>query len=321
MTALIRDRLERHQLWFYVAGFCLGLGWAFLAPGARGIAEILVWPLLTVLLSATFAQTPFALIPSAFKDVRFMTTALLANFVLVPVLVWLLVQLLPSVPAMQWGLALVLLVPCTDWFLTFTHLGGGDMPRAVSLTPVNLLLQLLLLPIYLPLVTEGVMPPLSFSTLTPVVLLLVVPLILAAICERTVFTLPAGQRIQSGLAWMPVPVLALLILCVATANGVTWVASIDVLWTVVVASLAFAVLALTLSLVLARSVRLPAAHGRTLAFTLLTRNSFVVLPLALALPAGWELASLTVVTQSFVELSLLILGVRLVPRLFPTSRD
>ena len=250
-----------------------------------------------------------------------MTTALLANFVLVPILVWLLVQLLPSVPAMQWGLALVLLVPCTDWFLTFTHLGGGDMPRAVSLTPVNLLLQLLLLPIYLPLVTEGVTPPLSFSTLTPVVLLLVVPLILAAICERTVFMLPAGRRIQSGLAWMPVPVLALLILCVAAANGVTWVASIDVLWTVVVASIAFAVLALTLALVLARSVRLPATHGRTLAFTLLTRNSFVVLPLALALPAGWELASLTVVTQSFVELSLLILGVRLVPRLFPTSRD
>jgi ACR3 family arsenite efflux pump ArsB len=33
-----------------------------------------------------------------------------------------------------------------------------------------------------------------------------------------------------------------------------------------------------------------------------TRNSFVVLPLALALPAGWETAVVVIVFQSLVEL-------------------
>ena len=43
---------------------------------------------------------------------------------------------------------LVLLVPCTDWFITFTRLGGGDTLRAITVTPLNLLVQLLLLPVY-----------------------------------------------------------------------------------------------------------------------------------------------------------------------------
>ena len=43
----------------------------------------------------------------------------------------------------------VLLVPCPDWFITFSQLGAGNVPRAIAVTPVNLLLQLLLLPVYL----------------------------------------------------------------------------------------------------------------------------------------------------------------------------
>ncbi len=59
--------------------------------------------------------------------------------------------------------------------------------------------------------------------------------------------------------------------------------------------------------------RLPAESGRTLAFSFATRNSFVVLPLVLALPAGWELAALVVVPQSLVELLAMSLFVRWVP--------
>lgn len=44
---------------------------------------------------------------------------------------------------------LVLLVPCTDWFITFSQLGSGNVPRAIAVTPIDLLLQLLLLLVYL----------------------------------------------------------------------------------------------------------------------------------------------------------------------------
>lgn len=38
---------------------------------------------------------------------------------------------------------------CTDWFITFTQLGRGNTARTIAVTPLNLLLQLLLLPVYL----------------------------------------------------------------------------------------------------------------------------------------------------------------------------
>src|SRR5690625_6701862 len=79
---------------------------------------------------------------------RFFLTALVANFVLRPMLVWALVGLVPADDALRLGLLLVLLVPGTDWFITFTQLGRGDTARAVALTPVNLVLQLVLRPVY-----------------------------------------------------------------------------------------------------------------------------------------------------------------------------
>ncbi|TVP93698.1 MAG: arsenic resistance protein, partial [Pseudomonadaceae bacterium] len=58
--------------------------------------------------------------------------------------------------------------------------------------------------------------------------------------------------------------------------------------------------------------------GRTLAFSLGTRNSFVVLPLALSLPSGWELVAVVIVMQSLVELFGMLLYLHWLPRrLFP----
>jgi len=51
-----------------------------------------------------------------------------------------------------------------------------------------------------------------------------------------------------------------------------------------------------------------------------TRNSLVVLPLALALPASMSLAPVVVVTQTLVELVGMVVLVRVVPRLVPSLR-
>lgn len=58
---------------------------------------------------------------------------------------------------------------------------------------------------------------------------------------------------------------------------------------------------------------LEARVGRTLTFSLGTRNSFVVLPLALFLPDAWSLVALVVVLQSMVELFGMVAYVRWVP--------
>jgi len=52
-----------------------------------------------------------------------------------------------------------------------------------------------------------------------------------------------------------------------------------------------------------------------LAFSGVTRNSLVVLPLALALPDSMGVAPIVVVTQTLVELIVMVIDVRLLPRL------
>ncbi|MGB7363451.1 MAG: arsenic resistance protein, partial [Rhodococcus sp. (in: high G+C Gram-positive bacteria)] len=58
---------------------------------------------------------------------------------------------------------------------------------------------------------------------------------------------------------------------------------------------------------------------RALVFSGATRNSLVVLPLALALPPALSLAAVVVVTQTLVELIGMVLYVRYVPRLVPDA--
>ena len=54
---------------------------------------------------------------------------------------------------------------------------------------------------------------------------------------------------------------------------------------------------------------------RAATFSGVTRNSLVVLPLALALPASFALTPLVVVTQTLVELVAMVVMVAGVPRL------
>ena len=80
---------------------------------------------------------------------------------------------------------------------------------------------------------------------------------------------------------------------------------------------AFVVAAVVIGLLTARVARLDVPATRAVVFSVTTRNSLVVLPLALALPGTLALAPLAVVTQTLVELVALVVLVRLVPVLVP----
>ncbi|CAM5573843.1 Putative membrane protein OS=Streptomyces griseus subsp. griseus (strain JCM 4626 / NBRC) OX=455632 GN=SGR_425 PE=3 SV=1 [Streptomyces griseus subsp. griseus] len=67
----------------------------------------------------------------------------------------------------------------------------------------------------------------------------------------------------------------------------------------------------------ARLFRLDAPAGRAIVFTGATRNSLVVLPLALALPDALAVAAVVVVAQTLVEVIGMVVYVRAVPRLLP----
>ena len=280
-----------------------------------------IWPALVLLLYATFVQIPMLHLRRSFADTRFISAVLIGNFLCLPLIVWGLVHWLPDNLPLRLGVLLVLLVPCTDWFISFTHMGRGDTSAAVAIAPLSLLVQLALLPFYLWLMMDIPADTLvSAAALAPAALLIIVPLLAALATERWMQRNPGREQCRDALAWGPVPLLALVILLIAASQVAAVTAAITLLPRVLPVFIAFLILAALLAKLLAWLWRLPTGQSRTLAFSLGTRNSFLVLPFALALPSGWELAAAVIVMQSLVELGGMLVYLRWIPgRLFVKS--
>src|SRR5690606_38457792 len=104
---------------------------------------------LAFMLYVTFVQVPIAQLGKALTQLRFLAVLLLANFLLIPLLVFALVPLLPDHTMLRLGVLLVLLAPCIDYVVTFAQLGRADARALLAATPVLLLVQMLLLPLFL----------------------------------------------------------------------------------------------------------------------------------------------------------------------------
>ena len=275
----MRDVIERHQVWAYLIAVILGLvvGWT----GSLGdnVPEYLIWALLGVLLYATFTQTPLTHLSDVFRDRRFMSALLTGNFLVMPAITALLVLALPDNDALKLGVLLVLLMPCTDWFVTFTHLGKGDSTRAIAATPVLLIAQLGLLPLYLWLFMGNqfdVNLELGRHLLPAFGGLIIVPLILAFLTEKWAEKSEKATGLIRFMGLMPVPLLTVVLFIIS----MTQVSQIDstgpLIWPLMILFPAYLLAEAPVGKTLRRVFRLPVATGRTVIFSLGTRNSFVV---------------------------------------------
>ena len=216
----MRDQMEKHQSWFYLLFIGLGLALGIGAPGFAERLAPLVWPLLGILLYATFTQIPLLNIARSFSDKRFMAALLVGNFIAIPAFLALFVLWLPLSPAVLAGVLLVLLVPCTDWFITFTQLGKGDGARAVAATPLLLLVQMIALPVYLWLFLGSQWFQLAF---TPALLnaftgLILAPLALAWLTEYVAKRHQGVERSVACLGLLPVPLLAVVVFIISASQ-------------------------------------------------------------------------------------------------------
>ncbi len=219
---------------------------------------------------------------------------------------------------MRLGVLLVLLVPCTDWFISFTQLGGGDDARAIAAAPALLVGQLVLLPLYIWLFMGDLAIELAVgSHLLPAFFgLVVTPLILAWLTGRLTERHRRAQTLVGRLGWLPVPLLALVVFLIAGSQVNLVIGNGALLWSALPVFVCYLVAAAVIGKGLSRLFRLSPPVGRTLAFSFGTRNSFVMLPLALSLPEAWRAAVVVIVFQSLVELFGMVAYLRWLPRIF-----
>jgi len=137
----IREIFERHQVGIYFAAVVLAALVALLVPGTAAL-EGGVNPALALMLFVTFLQVPLADLGRAFSRGRFLAALLITNFIVTPLVVAVLVQFLPSDPMVRLGVLLVLLTPCIDYVVTFSHLGRADARLLLAATPALLVVQM-----------------------------------------------------------------------------------------------------------------------------------------------------------------------------------
>ncbi|MDK1472139.1 bile acid:sodium symporter [Streptomyces sp. 549] len=311
---------ERLQSVLVALAALTGVGAGLLWPVGPAAGH-LVLPALLLMLTAVLVQMDAAHVGEVRQARPLVAASLFLNFVLTPALAWALgAGLLGGEPDLRIGLLLLLVTPCTDWYLVFTALARGHTGIATALLPVNLVLQLALLPVYV-LLLGGQAAMIDAATLTrSVLLVLLVPLTLAVLLRRAPGWVGRGDR---NTAWRrryvtgPAGRLVVPLLCVAVAAMFAWQARTVVEHAADLVSLigplvVFFVLLPLIATVVSRMLRLPAPQRVTLTMTVTARNSPIALAVAVAAFPDRPLIAVALVAGPLLELPLLAVIAQLV---------
>ncbi|WP_291474073.1 bile acid:sodium symporter [Corynebacterium sp.] len=312
MRSHLATWMNDHQVALYLCALLVGAVVGLSVPSVASPAEQAINPALGLLLYTTFLAVPFGRIGHALRDWRFLVTVFVVNFLCVPLVVWVLTRFIASDRALLVGVLFVLLAPCVDYVIVFTGLAGGAADRLLAATPLLMLAQMVLLPVWLRLFAGAEVVE-SIETgpfVSAFVWLIVVPLVAAGATQW------ARWWFFSDLfadLMVPLMMVVLAVVVASQIDGVSdrWRDLVVVVPVYVVFPLAMALIGGAAS----RIARLEMASRRAVVFTAVTRNSLVVLPLVLALPAAYDLSPLVVVTQTLVELLVMVTMVRVVPKL------
>ncbi len=301
---------DKLQPLFVLLSVLVGLTLAQVS-GLPQFARYLIVPLLAMMLYATFLPMPLQQVGRAIRHLNVTTASLSMNFLWTPMLAWGLgAVFLRETPDLWVGLIMLMVTPCTDWYLVFTSVAGGDVSLATALLPFNLMLQIVLLPIYLLLLAGTLVELNPQALLGSIFWVLMLPLLMAFLSRR-------GANHWWGKAWLhqQVPkITALQVICLNVAIVAIFTAESRALFErpglllqLLPPMLLFFLINFWVAQELGRRLQLSYATRVCLICTTLARNS----PLSLAIAASTfpdrPLITLTLVIGPLIELPILML--------------
>jgi arsenite transporter len=273
----------------------------------RAHAESFIVPLLVAMLYITFLQIPVEEIKKAFKNIKFTYTSVVINFVWTPILAWLLAMVfLGDNPALYIGFIMLMVTPCTDWYLIFTGIAKGNVALSTAILPLNLILQVILLPFYLLIFgrTTGVIE-LSFL-MESILMVLFIPLVLAFL---TKMLLRNKQQLRdnliSNLSVLPIIFLSLAIVSMFASQGQLLLDNLDLMWQITLPILLFFIVNFIVGQRVGLFMKFPISDRTSLSLTTLARNSPIALAIAMTAFPDQPLIALTLVIGPLLELPIL----------------
>jgi arsenite transporter len=315
--------LERLQPVIILLAVLIGLILAQVSVIAAWAGRFIL-PFLVLMLLGVFLQLRLRQITRAFRHGRVVGLSLLINFVWNPVLAWLLGWLfLRQQPALWLGLIMLMVTPCTDWYLVFTNIARGNVALGAALLPWNLLLQLLLLPLYLLL--AGTLVSLEWQVVVESVFVVLLLPLSAAFLLRRLFVRWKGrdwleQKLLPAIQPSQILFLGLAITAMFASEGAAVLETPLVFLALLPPVLLFFGINFGLVYLLAGRLRIGYADYAALCCTTLARNSPIALAIALVAFPERPLVALALVIGPLIELPVLSIVSQLLLRVQHSGR-
>lgn len=273
---------------------------------------------LVLMLFFVFLGVDIKKITKSFTDLRFSVSALLINFLWTPIFSFALARIFfPGNTSLQTGFIMLMVTPCTDWYLIFTALANGNVALGSSILPLNLMLQIILLPVFLFIFVGQKVSFGAGLAVQSILFVLVIPL--AAACMVKLISGKAAVNLEKILAKNDAVQFVLLCLAIVSmfaSEGSTLIDNLNIFVKLLFPLVIFFAVNLFLSLFTGKKLKLPFRDVVPLVFTTSARNSPVALAIAVIVFPLDPVISLVLVIGPLIELPVLAVDAVLLRKLY-----
>lgn len=275
-------------------------------------AEYLITPFLMVMLFLVFLQIPLKDILKSSKNLKFTLTAVIINFIWTPFLIFILGKIfLANYPELLIGYIMLMVTPCTDWYLIFTGIAKGNVALGSSILPLNLVLQLVLLPVYVFLIGGNSVDMNTIDLVKGVVSTLIIPLVCAILIRKIILNKISQEDFDEKVATKACDYqgyfLNAAIVSMFASQGKILLENIQVLLILLIPVLLFFIINFCVGRLVGKVMKLSYEDNVSLNLTTLARNSPIALAIAVATFLDKPLISLALIIGPLIELPVLFI--------------
>ena len=261
---------------------------------------------LCIMLYGIFLEVPLKNLKKSFKNIKFSSTSIMINFIWTPIFGYFLGNLfLNGNMDIFIGFFMLILTPCTDWYLIFTKIAKGDLNLSLSILPINLILQIVLLPIYL-IIFFSSNDTINYSNLVySLIIVIVIPFLSAQITKLLLNN--KLKKITNFFSKYQIVFLALAVFAIFNSQGNQLFGHLNSVLTIFIPLIIFFITTTLIDLLLSEQIHLTYEEYASLTMTTLARNSPLALAIAINSFPNHELIIIALVIGPLIELPILYL--------------
>ncbi len=260
---------------------------------------------LCLILYGVFLEVPINELKNSFKNVKFTSTSIIINFIWTPLFGYFLGSIFFKHNIDLFiGFFMLILTPCTDWYLIFTKLAKGNLKLSLSILPINLILQIALLPIYLMTFfsSGNIINPIEI--LKSLILVIVIPFIISLLTKNLLKD-KIKEKVTDLFSKLELLFLSLAVFCIFSSEGKLLFTNLDSIVVIFVPLVIFFATNAIIDLLLSEKINFTYEEYASLTMTTLARNSPLALAIAITSFPAHELIAIALVVGPLIELPIL----------------